>query len=95
MAAAKMKERLAVNKQRSHTFHMDRFNLKKLNEEESKENYRLEVSKRFAALENMGTEVEIISARDTIRKNIKISAKESLRSYKLKMHKIEERCSKY
>jgi hypothetical protein len=29
---AKVRERLAVNKQRSHRFHMERFNLKKLNE---------------------------------------------------------------
>jgi hypothetical protein len=30
---AKVRERLAVNKQRSHRFHMERFNLKKLNDE--------------------------------------------------------------
>jgi hypothetical protein len=34
---AKVRERLAVNKQRSHRFHMERFNLKKLNEVEGKE----------------------------------------------------------
>jgi hypothetical protein len=34
---AKVRERLAVNKQRSHIFHMERFNLKKLNEVEGKE----------------------------------------------------------
>jgi hypothetical protein len=32
----KVIERLAVNKQRSHRFHMERFNLKKLNEVEGK-----------------------------------------------------------
>jgi hypothetical protein len=30
------RERLAVNKQRSHRFHMERFNLKKLNEVDGK-----------------------------------------------------------
>jgi hypothetical protein len=32
VVVAKVRERLAVNKQRSHRFHMERFNLKKLNE---------------------------------------------------------------
>jgi hypothetical protein len=34
---AKVKEKLAVNKQSSQRFHMERFNLKKLNEVEGKE----------------------------------------------------------
>jgi hypothetical protein len=44
---AKVRERLAVNKQRSHRFHMERFNLKKLNEVEGKEKYHTEVSHRL------------------------------------------------
>jgi hypothetical protein len=32
---------------------MERFNLKKLNEVESKEKFRVEISNRFAALENL------------------------------------------
>jgi hypothetical protein len=40
---AKVKERLAVNKQRLHRFHMEGFNLKKLNKVEGKEKYRAEV----------------------------------------------------
>jgi hypothetical protein len=36
---------------------MERFNLKKLNEVEGKEQYRVEISNRFAALENLDTEV--------------------------------------
>jgi hypothetical protein len=31
----KVRERLSVNKQRSHRFHMERFNVKKLNEVEA------------------------------------------------------------
>jgi hypothetical protein len=61
---AKFRERLAVNKQRYHRFHIDRFNLKKLNEAEGKERYRVEVSNRFAALEGLDAEVEINSARE-------------------------------
>jgi uncharacterized metal-binding protein YceD (DUF177 family) len=59
--AEKVRGRLAVNKQRSHRLHMEKFNLKTLNEVESKEQYRVEVSNRFAALEDLDTEVEINS----------------------------------
>jgi hypothetical protein len=45
---AKIRERLAVNKQGSHKFHMGRFILKKLNEIEGKEKYRVEASNRIA-----------------------------------------------
>jgi hypothetical protein len=38
---------------------VERFNLKKLNEVEGKEKYRVEVSNRFAALEDLVAEVEI------------------------------------
>jgi hypothetical protein len=40
---------------------MERFNIKNLNEVEGKEQYRVEVSNRFAALEDLGAEVEINS----------------------------------
>jgi hypothetical protein len=64
---AKAKERLAMNKQRLQRFHMERLNLMKLKEVESKEQYRVEVSNRFAALEDLDTETEISSALETIR----------------------------
>jgi hypothetical protein len=35
---------------------MERFNLKKLNEIEGKEQYLVEISNRFATLENLDTE---------------------------------------
>jgi 16S rRNA C1402 N4-methylase RsmH len=43
LVVAKVRERLAVNKQRSHKFHMERFNLKKLNKVEGKGQFRVEV----------------------------------------------------
>jgi hypothetical protein len=61
---AKVRERLAVNKQRTHRFHMERFNLKKLNEVEVKEQYYVEDSNRNAALKDLDTEVEINTAWD-------------------------------
>jgi hypothetical protein len=41
LVVAKVRERLAVNKQRSQRFHMERFNFKKLNEIEVKSNIML------------------------------------------------------
>jgi uncharacterized FlaG/YvyC family protein len=56
---------------------MERFNLKKLNDVEGREQFCVEVSNRFAALEDLDTEVEKInSAWETIRENINISVKE-------------------
>jgi hypothetical protein len=92
---AKIRERLAVNKQRSQRFNMERFNLKELNDVEGKEQFCVEVSNRFVALEDLDTGVEISSAWETIRENIKISAIESLGYFELKKHKpwFDEECS--
>jgi hypothetical protein len=51
---------------------------------------------RFADLENLDAGVHINTTWETIRKNIKISAKESLVYYELKKHKpwFNKRCSK-
>jgi hypothetical protein len=87
LVMAKVKERLAVNKQRSQRFNMERFNLKKLNDVEGKEQFRVEVSNRFVALKGLDTEVEINGAWETIRENIKISAKENLGYFEFKKHK--------
>jgi hypothetical protein len=86
LVVAKGRERLAVNKQRSHRFHIERFNLMKLNEIEGKEQYRVGVSNRFAALEDLDADVEINSAWEMLRENIKISAKDSLGYCELKKH---------
>jgi hypothetical protein len=50
LVVVKVRERLAVNEQRSHRFNIERLNFKKLNEVESKERYCVEVSNRFATL---------------------------------------------
>jgi hypothetical protein len=94
LVVAKVRE--TVNKQKSHRFHMERFILKKLNDVEGKEQFCVEVSNRFAALKDMEAEVEINSACEMIRENIKISAKESLCYFELKKHKpwFNEGCSK-
>jgi hypothetical protein len=71
---------------------MDRFNLKKL--KKVKQQYCVETSNKFAALENLDTEEDINRAWETVGENIKISAKESLGYYELKKHKpwFEEGC---
>jgi hypothetical protein len=72
LVVAKVRERLAVNKQRSHRFHREKFNLKKLKELEGKEQYDVEVPNRFAALEHLDAEVEINNAWEITRETIKI-----------------------
>jgi hypothetical protein len=63
---------------------------------ESRHIYRVEVSNRFAALEDLDAEVEINSGWEMIRENITISAKESLGYSELKKHKpwFDQACSK-
>jgi hypothetical protein len=46
---------------------MERFSLKKLNEVVGKKQYCVEISNRFAALENLDAEVDINRAWETIR----------------------------
>jgi hypothetical protein len=67
MAVAKVRDRLAVSKQRTHTVHMERFNLKKLNEVEGKVQYHVEISNRFTALKNLDAKVDFNRAWETCR----------------------------
>jgi hypothetical protein len=87
---AEDRERLAVNKQRSHRFHAERFSFNV--EWRVKSNSML----RFSALENLAAEVDVISAWVTLRQNIKISTKDGLGYYELKKHKpwFNEGCPK-
>jgi hypothetical protein len=75
---------------------MERFNLKKVNEAEGKGQYLVEFSNRIAALENDETEVDINRTWESIRENIKVSAKEILGYYELKKHNpwFNKECSK-
>jgi hypothetical protein len=68
----KVKERLAVSKETMHRVHMERFNLKKINDVEVKGQYLVEISNRFPAMENLDTEVvyliEIVKLLERIYK---------------------------
>jgi hypothetical protein len=74
---------------------MVRFNLKNLNAVEGREQCCVEISNRFAAMENLYAEVDVNKPRETIRRNINILAKESLGYYELKKNKtwFNEGCS--
>ena len=53
LVVAKLREKLAVRKQAAQKFEGERFNLRKLKELEVKEKYQIEITNRFAALENL------------------------------------------
>jgi hypothetical protein len=89
LVVAKIRERLTVCKHTTHRIHMERFNLKKLNEVEGKEQYRVEISDRFAPLVNLGDDVDNNRAWKPFRGNIKILARNSLGYYNLhSMHPV-------
>jgi hypothetical protein len=84
---AKVTKRLAVSKQTAQKFDAERSNIKKLSELEVRKQYQLKISNRFAALENLNVSEDINRAREHVKENIKISAKESLGLHERKQHK--------
>jgi glycine betaine/choline ABC-type transport system substrate-binding protein len=82
----------SINKK--HRSLKERFNLKKLNELEATEHYQIKISKRFAALENLGDSEDMNRAWKNIEEDIKTSAKESLGLHKLKQYRtrFDEEC---
>jgi len=78
---------LSVSKQTAQKFDEERFNLRKLNEPEVRKQYQIEITKRFAALENLSDDKDINGAWENIKEDIKTSAKESLGLQELKQHK--------
>ena len=71
----KFRERLTVTKQATRKFGGERFNLGKLNELEIRKQYQIEITNRFAALENLSDGEDINRAWGNIKENIKSSAK--------------------
>ena len=55
----KVRERLAVSKQAAQKIDGDRFNLRKLNELEVRKQYQIEITNRFATLENLSDDEDI------------------------------------
>ena len=83
LLVTKVRERLVVSKQKAQNFDGERFNLRKINEEDRKQ-YQIEISNRFTALENLVDSKDINRAWENIKDNTKTSAKESLGLHKLK-----------
>jgi hypothetical protein len=91
---AEVRERLAISKQEVQKFDVERFNAGKLDELEFRKQYKIKISYRFAALENLSDRKDINRAWENITKNVNISAKESLGLYELKQQKpwFDEEC---
>jgi hypothetical protein len=92
---AKVRETLAVSK-RAAKVDVERFNVKKLNEGDVKEQYQVTITNKFAALENLEDCGDINKAWENIIDSIKISAQESLGYCESKHRKpwFDEECSK-
>jgi hypothetical protein len=89
----KVKEGLAVRKQAAQRFG-ENFNLRKLDDLEVIKQYRIEITNRFAALENVSDDEDINRVWESLKENIKTSAKESLGLHEMKQHKpwFDEEC---
>jgi hypothetical protein len=84
---AKLRERISVGKRARQNFDLERFDLKRLDDIEVKENYQVEISNRFVALESSDESLDINNAWESTRENIKTSAKENLGYHRLKHNK--------
>jgi len=67
-------------------FDWERFKLRTLSDLVVRKQYQIEISNRFAALENISDREDVNSARENIKGNIKTSAKKSLGLQELKQH---------
>jgi len=66
----KVRERLAVCVQAAQRFDRQRFNLRKLNEPEVREEYQIEITNMFAALENLNDDEDVNRTWENIKENI-------------------------
>ena len=84
----------AVRKQAAQKSDGGRFNLRKLNDLEVRKQYQIEITNRFAASENVNEDKDINRGWESIKKNIKTSATESLGMHEVKQHKpwFDEEC---
>jgi hypothetical protein len=94
LAIVKFREILAEDKQAAQRFDRQRFNLRKLNEPEVREQYQIEITNRFAALENLSDDEDVDRTWENIKENIRTSAKESLGLHELMQNKpwFDEEC---
>jgi hypothetical protein len=67
LVVAKVRERLAVSKRAAQKIDMEKFNVKKLNEEDIKGQYQVTIRNTFSALENLEDSGDINRAWNNIR----------------------------
>ena len=83
-----------MGKQAAQRFDRQRFNLRKLNKPGVREEYQIEITNRFAALENLNEDEDVDRTWENIKENIQTSAKESLVLDEFKQNKpwFDEEC---
>jgi hypothetical protein len=82
---AKLRETISVSKRARQKFHLERFDLKKLDDVEVKDKYQVEISNRFMALEKLNESLDIKSIWEVIKEYVKTSAKENIGYHTLKL----------
>ncbi|KAJ4430168.1 hypothetical protein ANN_22378 [Periplaneta americana] len=97
LVIGELRERLSVAKRVEQQVNITKFNILKLKEEETKQNYQVEISNRFASLESsdeVEKELDVNSVWENIRDNIKIAAEQSIGYYETKKKKpwFDEDC---
>ena len=85
LVIAKVRKRLAVSQQAAQRLDRQRFNLSKLNDLDVRKQYQIDITNRYAALENLNEDINWTS--ENIKENIKTSAKESLVVHEWKQYK--------
>jgi phosphoglycolate phosphatase-like HAD superfamily hydrolase len=76
-----LRERLSVSRRVA-----QKFDLRKLDDAEVKEQYQVKITNRFAALENFDDNVDMNRAWENVRENIRDSAKGGVGHYVLHQH---------
>jgi len=94
LVIGKVMESLAEGKQAAQRLERHRFNLSRLNELEVRKEYQIEITNRFAALENLNEDEDVNRIWGNIKHNIQTSAKESPGMHEWKQHKpwFDEKC---
>ena len=84
---AEVRKRFAVGKQPAQRYDRQRFNLRKLNQPEVREQYQTEITNRLAVSENLNDDEDVNRTWENIKENIQTSAKDSLGLHELKQNK--------
>ncbi|KAJ4435014.1 hypothetical protein ANN_23587 [Periplaneta americana] len=97
LVIGELRERLSVAKRVEQQVYITKFNILKLKDEETKQNYQVDIWNRFATLESsdeVDKELDVNSVWENIRDSIKIAAEQSIGYYETKKKKqwFDEDC---